>query len=169
MTALLDVAKLGRTFGGLKAVSDLSFSIGTDEILGLIGPNGAGKTTVVNLVSGVIKPTAGTVTLAGQVVTGLAPHRLARKGLVRTFQATTVYAARTVRENALRGAYFKRYPGFLPALLGTARADAMRREADELVDKLLGWFDLDRVADSVAGSLPYGYQKTLGKIGRAHV
>jgi branched-chain amino acid transport system ATP-binding protein len=162
MSPLLEVKGLGRTFGGLKAVNDFHFSLHTDEILGLIGPNGAGKTTLVNLLSGVIKPSAGTITLAGKDVTGLAPHALARKGLVRTFQSTTVYGGRTVRENALRGAYLRRYPGFLPALIGTARARAMRAEADGLVDQLLGWFGLDRVAGHVAGSLPYGYQKTLG-------
>ena len=162
MKNLLDVHALGRTFGGLKAVSNLGFSVKSDEILGLIGPNGAGKTTVVNLLSGVIKPTTGKVLLSGEEVTGLAPHKLARKGVVRTFQSTTVYGGRTVRENALRGAYFKRYPGFVPALLGTARAKEMRTEADSLVEQLLAWFGLDRVADHVAGSLPYGYQKTLG-------
>ena len=162
MTKLLDVSGLGRTFGGVKAVRDLSFSLQADEILGLIGPNGAGKTTVVNLLSGVIKPSSGKVVLSGEEVTALAPHELARKGLVRTFQSTTVYGDRTVRENALRGAYFKRYAGFVPSLLGTSQARKMRAEADGLVEQLLGWFSLDKVADSIAGSLPYGYQKTLG-------
>jgi branched-chain amino acid transport system ATP-binding protein len=162
MTALLDVSGLSRTFGGLKAVRDLSFLVQSDEILGLIGPNGAGKTTVVNLLSGVIKPNAGKVLLSGEEVTGLAPHELAGKGLVRTFQSTTVYGGCTVRENALRGAYFKRYPGFVPALLGTGRAKKMRAEADDLAEQLLRWFGLDKVAESIAGSLPYGFQKTLG-------
>jgi branched-chain amino acid transport system ATP-binding protein len=162
MTNLLDVDGLGCTFGGLKAVSNLGFSIQSDEILGLIGPNGAGKTTVVNLLSGMIKPTAGKIILAGEEVTGLAPHRLARKGLVRTFQSTTIYGSRTVRENALRGAYFKRYSGFGSALFGTPRARRMRAEADQFVEQLLSWFGLDKITDSVAGSLPYGFQKTLG-------
>jgi branched-chain amino acid transport system ATP-binding protein len=162
VTKLLDVSGLGRTFGGVKAVRDLSFSLQADEILGLIGPNGAGKTTVVNLLSGVIKPSSGKVVLSGEEVTALAPHELARKGLVRTFQSTSVYGDRTVRENALRGAYFKRYAGFVPSLLGTSQARKMRAEADGLIEQLLGWFSLDKVADSIAGSLPYGYQKTLG-------
>ena len=162
MTKLLDVSGLCRSFGGLRAVEDLSFSLGCEEVLGMIGPNGAGKTTVVNLLSGVIRPGSGTVTLSGEDVTGLPPHLLARRGLVRTFQATTVWGGRTVRENALRGAYFKRYPGFVPALLGTRRARGMRTEADMLTDQLLRRFGLDKVAESVAGSLPYGLQKTLG-------
>jgi branched-chain amino acid transport system ATP-binding protein len=162
VTDLLDVSGLSRTFGGLKAVRDLSFLVQSDEILGLIGPNGAGKTTVVNLLSGIIKPNSGKVLLSGEEVTGLAPHELAGKGLVRTFQSTTVYGGCTVRENALRGAYFKRYAGFVPALLGASRAKKMRAEADDLAEQLLRWFGLDKVAESVAGSLPYGFQKTLG-------
>jgi len=162
MTKLLDVNGLGRSFGGVSAVRNLSFAIQPDEILGLIGPNGAGKTTVVNLLSGVIKPNLGRVVFSNEEVTGLAPHDLARKGLVRTFQSTTVYSGRTVRENALRGAYIKRYAGFVPSLLGSSRAKEMRAAADELVEQLLGWFNLEKVADSVAGTLPYGFQKTLG-------
>jgi branched-chain amino acid transport system ATP-binding protein len=162
VSKLLDVTGLGRSFGGVTAVRDLSFAVQPEEILGLIGPNGAGKTTVVNLLSGVIKPSSGSVVFANEEVTGLAPHDLARKGLVRTFQSTTVYGGRTVRENALRGAYFKRYAGFVQSLLGSSRAKEMRAAADDLVEQLLGWFSLERVADSVAGSLPYGFQKTLG-------
>jgi branched-chain amino acid transport system ATP-binding protein len=81
---------------------------------------------------------------------------------VRTFQATTIWGSRTVRENALRGAYLKRYPGFVPALFGTRRARKMRAEADRLTDQLLRRFGLDKVAGSVAAGLPYGLQKTLG-------
>ena len=162
MTKLLDVNGLGRSFGGVSAVRNLSFAIQPDEILGLIGPNGAGKTTVVNLLSGVIKPGSGRVVFSNEEVTGLAPHDLARKGLVRTFQSTAVYSGRTVRENALRGAYIKRYAGFVPSMLGSSRAKEMRTAADQLVEQLLGWFSLQKVADSVAGSLPYGFQKTLG-------
>jgi branched-chain amino acid transport system ATP-binding protein len=162
MTDLLKASGLSCAFGGLKAVSNLSFCIGRDEILGLIGPNGAGKTTVINLLSGVIKPATGRIIFAGEDVTGLAPHRLARKGMVRTFQSTAVYGSCTVAENALRGAYLRGYPGFGPALFGTARAKRMRGEANELAGQLLTWFSLEGVAGSTAGSLPYGVQKTLG-------
>ncbi|MEO8714158.1 MAG: ABC transporter ATP-binding protein [Acetobacteraceae bacterium] len=160
--ALLEVAGLSRQFGGLKAVNALSFAVARGEILGIIGPNGAGKTTAVNLISGMIRPSAGTVTFNGQNVTGLAPHRLARRGLVRTFQATTVYDKRTVRENALRGAFLRLYPDFLGSLLGTSRARHMREQAEAQVEQLLDWLGLGDVADTVAGNLPYGYQKSLG-------
>jgi branched-chain amino acid transport system ATP-binding protein len=162
MTALLKISGLSHHFRGLKAVSDLSFEVAPGEILGLIGPNGAGKTTVVNLVSGVLRPHSGTVTFAGADVTGLPPHRLARLGLSRTFQSTIVYGSRSVHENALRGSFLTLNAGFLPSLLGTARARRMRLEAELHVEQLLDWLDLSGVANRVASSLPYGYQKLLG-------
>jgi branched-chain amino acid transport system ATP-binding protein len=162
MTHILSVERLSKTFGGLQAVADLSFDVEDGEILGIIGPNGAGKTTAVNLVSGVIKPTSGRVTLGGRDVTGQAPHVLVESGLVRTFQATTVYAGRTVRENLLRGAFREIYPGLIATLLGTGAARAARARADSHVDEVMRWLDLERVEDQVASSLPYGFQKVLG-------
>lgn len=161
---LLQVDKLSRHFGGLAAVSELTFHVNEHEILGIIGPNGAGKTTAINLVSGVIRPSSGHVRLDGEEVTGLLPHVLARKGLVRTFQSTTVYGERTVYENALRGAYLGRYPGAMVAFFGTRRARAMREESERRVGELLEWLNLADVASLEAGSLPYGYQKTLGMV-----
>jgi branched-chain amino acid transport system ATP-binding protein len=162
MTALLQVEALSRLYGGLWAVNDLTFSVDKGEILGLIGPNGAGKTTVVNLVSGVVKPSAGRVVFDGDDVTGMVPHLLARRGLVRTFQATVVYGNRTVRENAMRGAYLTLFPGFVATLFDTPAAKRKREAAESLVAELLDWLDLTSVADTIAGSMPYGYQKTLG-------
>jgi len=164
MSGLLQVEGLTRRFGGLVAVSDLTFHVDEHEILGIIGPNGAGKTTAVNLVSGVIRPTGGKVTFDGRPVTAKSPHLLARMGLVRTFQSTTVYGQRTVRENALRGAYLGMYAGFFGSLVNSSRARRLRAESEQLVDELLEWLSLTDVADAPAGSLPYGYQKTLGMV-----
>jgi len=162
MTMLLEVEGLARNFGGLKAVSDLTFGVTEGEIFGIIGPNGAGKSTAVNLISGVTRPSAGRIRFAGSDVTGQPPHVLARKGLTRTFQSTTVYRNQTVRENCRRGAFLSLYPGFLPALLTTARAKAMRAACEDRVSEILEWLDLARVAELTASSLPYGAQKTLG-------
>jgi branched-chain amino acid transport system ATP-binding protein len=162
MMPLLAAEQLSKRFGGVQAVSELSFTVDASEILGIIGPNGAGKTTAVNLISGVTKPTSGQVRLAGRDVTGLAPHVLVQRGLVRTFQATTVYAAQSVRENLLRGTFWHTYCGLLPALIGTPAARAARAAADRQVDEVMHWLDLARVADQVASSLPYGFQKVLG-------
>lgn len=162
MAALLTVSDLSRRFGGVAAVDGLSFDVEEGEILGIIGPNGAGKTTAINLISGFIRPDTGRVRFAGAVVTGLAPHRLAARGLVRTFQATTVFDQRTVRENALRGAYLTLYPGFLPALFATPAVRRRRAETEALVEEVLDWLSLTEVAEVTAGNLPYGFQKTLG-------
>jgi branched-chain amino acid transport system ATP-binding protein len=164
MTHLLEIDKLSRHFGGLAAVSDLKFHVDEHEILGIIGPNGAGKTTAINLVSGVIRPSSGHVRIAGVDVTGLPPHALARKGLVRTFQSTTVYRERSVYENALRGAYLGMFPGAVASFMNTARARRLRQESETRVAELLEWLNLAEVAHLPAGSLPYGHQKTLGMV-----
>lgn len=162
MTPLLQVERLTRVYGGLHAVAELSFAVAQGEILGLIGPNGAGKTTVVNLVSGVVKPNSGRITFDNADVTGMAPHLLARRGLVRTFQATLLYGNRTVRENAMRGAYLTLFPGFIAAFCDTAHAKHKREAAEALVTELLDWLELTPLADTIAASMPYGYQKILG-------
>lgn len=156
MAPLLDVSGLSKRFGGLNAVEDLSFAVSEGAIFGIIGPNGAGKSTTVNLVSGVLEPSAGSVRFGGADVTGKPSYALARHGLVRTFQSTTVYAAQTVAENVTRGAFLHRYRGFFqsivdgPTQTGTAVADIL---------ELLGLFEYSQ---TLAGSLPYGHQKILG-------
>jgi len=160
--ALLEVTNLGKTFGGLKAVSEVSFGVRAGEILGLIGPNGAGKSTVVNLVSGAYEVTTGTIRFADEEVTSLPAYQRAHRGLVRTFQSTAIYAAQSVRENVLRGAHLTNYPGFVPALLGTRAARRRHEAAEALVGEVLQWLDLANSADKIAGSLPYGHQKTIG-------
>ena len=159
---LLKVEQLSKRFGGLQAVADLNYEVAEGEILGIIGPNGAGKTTAVNLVSGVIEPTTGRVTLEGRDVTGHKPHILVESGLVRTFQNTTVFAGSTVAENLRRGAFRLLYPGFLATLLDTTKAREARRLTDTHVDEVMRWLGLERVADQIASSLPYGIQKVLG-------
>ena len=162
MSMLLQVEGISKRFGGLDAVSDLSYDVAEREILGIIGPNGAGKTTAVNLVSGVIEPTAGRVMLDGKVVTAMKPHHLVERGLVRTFQSTTVYGTETVRENLRRGAFRQIYPGLLATLLGTSRARTARQKADAHVEEVMHWLGLERFGESVASGLPYGIQKVLG-------
>ena len=104
MTALLEVRNLSRAFGPMWAVRDVSFTVGTGEIVGLIGPNGAGKSTLYNLIAGALKPDLGHITLAGDRITGGQPHRAARLGIARTFQIPKPYRHLTVVENVLVGA-----------------------------------------------------------------
>ncbi len=120
---LLRVEGLTRAFGGLVAVNALSFEVGEGEIVGLLGPNGSGKTTALNLISGALAPDAGRVELEGRPVAGLAPHRLARLGVARTFQLVRVLPSMSCAENVLAGLAFGRDAGWGgPAL---ARAEAL--------------------------------------------
>jgi branched-chain amino acid transport system ATP-binding protein len=159
---VLEVRGVSKRFGAVQAVERLDFHVEHGEILGIIGPNGAGKTTAINLISGVIRPDQGRITLGGEEVTGMRPDRLVRRGVVRTFQATTVYQERTVRENVRRGAFTTLYPGFWATFLGNGRAREAARRGEAAIDQLLEWLGLRDVAEVEARHLPYGYQKVLG-------
>jgi branched-chain amino acid transport system ATP-binding protein len=127
MTSVLEVRGLGKHFGGLAAVAELSFKVGEGEILGLIGPNGAGKSTVFNLVNGVYRPDEGRVVFRGEDITGAAPHRVVRLGLARTHQIVQPLATMSVLENCVVGACFGREN------LPLARAEAVAREVADFL------------------------------------
>jgi branched-chain amino acid transport system ATP-binding protein len=146
----------------LRAVDNLSFDVHSREIVGLIGPNGAGKTTAINLISGALKPTSGTVRFKGSDVTAMPPHRLARIGLIRTFQATNVYAERIVSENVYVGTFPARQARFWASLLATPGDRRERAETQRRIASLLRDLGLADLADTPAADLPYGYQKMLG-------
>jgi branched-chain amino acid transport system ATP-binding protein len=162
MDTMLQIDGLTKEFGGIKAVRDISFSIDRSEIVGLIGPNGAGKTTAFNLISGVMRPTRGRVAFKGEDIVGLQPHRIVKKGLTRTFQATNVYPAATVRENVLRGAQVRSETGFIDGLFGTARARSAEAATLQTIDEILDDLSLLQHANELAGSLAYGNQRRLG-------
>lgn len=164
MRPLLQVQGLSRVYGGVSAVSDLTFGITAGEILGLIGPNGAGKTTVVNVISGMVPASRGKVMMNGEDITNYRPNRLVRRGLIRTFQATTLYKEQTVFENAMRGAYLQVYAGFFASLFETPNARKREAAGEALVRDLLNSFNISRLADIRADALPYGHQKLLGMV-----
>lgn len=148
MTALLEVHDLGKRFGGLEAVAELSFTVGEGEILGLIGPNGAGKSTVFNLINGVYPPDRGHVVFRGEDVTGLAPSRVVRLGLARTHQIVQPLTAMSVLENCIVGACF-------------GRENLPLRDAEEVARKIAGFVGLtDRLGDP-AGQLTIAGKKRL--------
>lgn len=162
---MIAVENLHKHFGGFHAVDGASLKIGEGTITGLIGPNGAGKTTLFNVIAGVLPPTSGRVTMAGDDITGLPPHALFHKGLLRTFQIAHEFSSMTVRENlmvvpghqsgeALWSAWFRR------ALI-TREERALSKKADEVLEFLT----IDHLADEKAGNLSGG-QKKLLELGR---
>lgn len=160
MTAILEVDGLTRRFGGLTAVDDLTFSVADGEIRGLIGPNGAGKTTTFNVISGFYPPTSGQIRFQGAPIAGLAPHEIAARGLVRSFQQTTLFKELSVFDNVLIGAHLEVRPNLASSLLGrTGDRDASAR--DRALETLT-FFGLDDRRDALAGTLPHGLQRALG-------
>ena len=156
--ALLRVESLTKRFGGLAAVNDLSFEVTEGEIRGLIGPNGAGKTTIFNLVSGYYKPTSGRIVYRDEDIAGLKVHDIARRGLVRTFQGTTLFQEMTVLDNVLVGQHLHAVARPLATVFGRARSDEDIARADEILD-FMGL--LDR-RDELAMNLSHGHQRSLG-------
>lgn len=165
-TPLLSVAGLGIRFGGLRAVHEVSFVLKPGEIVSIIGPNGAGKTTLFNMISGVYLPSAGQIKLAGEDVTGMSPHLLARRGLSRTFQNLQIFQAMSVLDNVMSGFHLAEKGPVIADLLGLPSARKRARIAETEARKLLERVKLDRAAEREAGSLSYGSLKRL-EIARA--
>jgi ABC-type branched-subunit amino acid transport system ATPase component len=164
-TAVLDVRDVARVFGGVHAVDGASFEVQPGRITGLIGPNGAGKSTVVGLISGMIKPSSGQILFAGREITGLAPYRVARLGITRTFQLSSEFAKLTVLENLLVAAPGQRGESFWGALCGPRHWLAQEQELVEEARALLQSFDMSEKEEEYAGNLSGG-QKRLVEIMR---
>jgi branched-chain amino acid transport system ATP-binding protein len=158
---LLELDGVGISFGGLRAVDDLSFKVRRGQIVGLIGPNGAGKTTVFNMITGVYKPTDGHIRWHGQDMTGMAPHLVAKAGIRRTFQTIRLFSDMTVLENVIAGEHLQMRQKWWQGLL---RTPSQRREEAALVERamaVLQQLDLADVAHEIATSLPYGAQRRV--------
>jgi len=163
---MLDVTGLTMKFGGLTAVNALSFQARAGEITSVIGPNGAGKTTLFNLISGLVAPSAGTITLDGIAITTCPANERATLGLGRTFQNIRVFGAMTVLENALTGLHARPVPGLGATLLRLPSFRRHERAAVAQARAALVQVGLQDRADLPAGALPYGDQRRL-EIARA--
>jgi branched-chain amino acid transport system ATP-binding protein len=161
MSALLEVRDLSRSFGGIRAVAGVSFTVSPGEIVGLVGPNGAGKTTLFNLVTGTLKPDTGKVIFDGHRLSAGEPGTNARLGLVRSFQHTSTVPGLSVRAHVNRAALYPAL-GKPSSLFRRAALRAARSRATATTDAVLAFAGLDAVADEAADALPYGLQKILG-------
>jgi ABC-type branched-subunit amino acid transport system ATPase component len=161
MTALLEVTDLAKAYRGVHAVAGVSFSVGMGTITGMIGPNGSGKSTTIDCISGFRRADRGRVMLEGRDITGLSPQKIARAGLVRTFQAVRVYDQFDLIANLLVAIEPFRHTGWHDALLRTTGFRAARSAAEVRARDLIELVGLTRLAPAPAGILSYGQKKLL--------
>ena len=159
---MLEIEGLTKYFGGLSAVNNVDISMNRGDLLGLIGPNGAGKTTFFNLVTGYLRPTKGRVIFEGTDITGKKPHKVADKGIVRTFQQTNIFPDYTVLENVVLACHLKPRVNFWETVLhtpgGRRKETGILKRSHEILE-LVG---LDNMANDVSGALAHGHKRILG-------
>jgi branched-chain amino acid transport system ATP-binding protein len=158
---LLVAEKVRKEFGGLVATDDIDFAIPLGSIVALIGPNGAGKTTFFNQITGVYKPTSGSIVFNGSEIVGQPPHAIVELGVGRTFQNIRLFAQMTAIENVLVGMHCRLKGGIFGSVLRTPRVKREEREALDRARELLVYCGLPRRHREYAGTLPYGDQRRL--------
>jgi branched-chain amino acid transport system ATP-binding protein len=166
VTAVLSLDRVERVFGGVRAVDGATFDVRPGTVHGLIGPNGAGKTTIINLASGLLQPTAGDLRIEGLPTRGLAPHRIARLGVARTFQNIRLFPELSARHNVIVGMHLRRQESLPARLLGLPPAREAERRVGERAEALLARVGLaERMREKVK-NLSYGEQRRV-EIARA--
>ena len=163
---MLTLSSITKSFGGLKVLDDVSLEVPQRGIFGLIGPNGAGKTTLFNLITGLLRPSAGFIDLKGRRLNGRAPYEITRLGVARTFQNVRLFKEMSLLENVLIGMGGKRRYGTIALLLRTATYRAGVQDELDKAEELLSRVGLAHKALSAAGNLSYGEQRRL-EIARA--
>jgi branched-chain amino acid transport system ATP-binding protein len=162
MLPILETRDLTKSFGGIQAIAGINLQVSDGEIVGLIGPNGAGKTTFFNVVTGFFRPTSGGVLLGGRDVSGWKPHRIAKSGMVRTFQTTTLFKESTVAENMLLGFHMHLKTGLLGELFRTSGRRQEQQKIRESSTELLEFMGLAEYRKELVKNIPYGHQRALG-------
>jgi branched-chain amino acid transport system ATP-binding protein len=157
----LEARDLTVRFGGVAALAGVSFAVAPGTVTSLIGPNGAGKTTAFNVITGFQRPTGGAVYHEGQAITGWRPHRIAARGVVRTFQKTSLFPGLTVRENVLTGLHLLGRVGVAAALLARGQVRAEERRLGEEGDRVIDFVGLGARRHESAAALSYGEQRLL--------
>ena len=166
MTKILEARNIGKRFGGVQALSGVSFAITRGEVYGLIGPNGAGKTTLFNLLTGIYAPDGGTFHLDGKSLGNLKADRIAREGIARTFQNIRLFANLSALENVMIGRHARMHAGVLGAILRNRQTREEESDTERRALQLLEYVGIRSRANDAAGSLPYGDQRRL-EIARA--
>ena len=159
--ALIEARNLSISFGGIRAVDDVSFSVPKGEIFAIVGPNGAGKSTIFNLISRIYEPTGGRLIFEGEDITSVAPHTIAGRGIARTFQNIELFEHATVLDNLLIGRHCRARPSLLAELFftpGVRREELRHREA---VEEVIDFLDLANYRDQRISGLPYGVRKVV--------
>jgi len=162
METILEIKNVTKRFGGLTAVNDVSFSVKAGEILSVIGPNGAGKSTLFKLISSFLSTTSGEVRLSGERINNLAPHAVARKGVVRTFQETTIFRSMTVRENIIVSHHLRSNASLLGFFLGTRAARSDEAVFGESADAIIDFLGIQAIRNELASTLPQRHLRALG-------
>ncbi|WP_322097139.1 ABC transporter ATP-binding protein [Pelagibius sp. Alg239-R121] len=160
--SILEVRQLTKRFGGLAAVNEVSFNVEAGEILSIIGPNGAGKSTLFKLISSFLRATSGEVIYEGENIVSKAPHIVARKGVVRTFQETTIFKEMTALDNVVIAHHLRSrasLAGFYWASRTAKEDEAQFRESAE---EILNYLGIGHVGNEIARNLPHGYLRALG-------
>lgn len=163
---ILDIQALSKNFGGVEVLKQLNFSIPKGKIYGLIGPNGAGKTTVFNLITGLIKPTSGSIQFNQKDMLKLEGHQISNLGIARTFQNIRIFKEMNLIENVVAGMHIHTQYNLLDIILRTPKFKRIEIENREKAMEFLSWLDLDSKANQRADSLSYGEQRKL-EIARA--
>jgi len=158
---MLAVRDLAVRFGGVAALESVSFDVRAGSITSVIGPNGAGKTTAFNAITGYLRPSGGRVTYDGAALTGLRPSAIARRGVVRTFQKTSVFPALSVEDNVLTGLHLQSTAGFFAVLAGRRRLAAEERALAAEAAAIIDFVGLGHRRREAASALPYGEQRLV--------
>ena len=162
MTALLEVRNVTKRYGGLVANNDISFEVAEREILSVIGPNGAGKSTLFKMIASFVPTTSGEVLFRGERISNLAPHLVARRGVVRTFQETTIFRSMTVRDNVIIAHHLRSRASLAGFFLGSRLARDDEAAFGASADEILGFLGLTPIAGEMASTLPQGHLRALG-------
>ncbi|MHB8986354.1 MAG: ABC transporter ATP-binding protein [Eubacteriales bacterium] len=158
---ILELNNITKTFGGLVALSKVSFAVDTGNITGLIGPNGAGKTTLFNVIAGVLQSDTGEIIFDNQKISGLTAHVIAQKGLARTFQLVRLFKNMTVLENVMCGTYRRTHAGIISSMLGVGRVRSEEIQTREWSMEILEFLGIEKLACLPAGGIPFGQQRIV--------